>query len=594
MITLSEFQNYLSHKAPLKQPSRMYVNGQEQQLLKWAASLPAQTEAQQAVQLEQILTELAVADLDDKQRLKLLSIVSCASDRLITSLHKHYNYELGAFSKEQLAYISQVESLYYLTILAYDSVIKRKSLALKDQPSTTSGQGWRRFLTLAKTSPLILAATIYQSLIIYQKLLYEQNISYQQTQSYVWAAFNELYHLACQVNVAHNNLSTQVVITHALSIHDLYVQICLNSLLNVRAMRRPNMLLIQRLLPLWSTHVHATTEPQTETRIFVDLQSDSPPEYLTAHSAINPYEEHHRCLFIDLEPLTAHLHQRKQDLVDSNNAAIEYQLVNKMLMAINHRYVDRQMAMPTKYNSKQRATIVEGFNNIHYEVAGMHSLMSVIAAQALPSEQLPRYDTQPKKDTENVTLDVENFDSADTTSQFRTLHLLPTEDLTQRQTAIDERAEKQSSHLDKSIVTDVDTHIIDKLNTAPPPLRLMSLLLLRHPNNSSQLKWSMGMVRWLSFENRHIEVEWQVFGHVLTACALRLDIRDHRSQCFLPAFMIAGDIELQTEFTIIVPPYHFKSNDKVMLRIDDKQKTLCLQQCLINSEEFSQYKVIQI
>ena len=594
MITLSDFQNYLSHKAPLKQPSHNYVNGQEQQLLKWAASLPTQTEAQQAMQLEQILTELAVADLDDKLRLKLLSLVSCASDRLITSLHKHYNYELGAFNNEQLAYIAQVESLYYLTILAYDNVIQRKSLALNDQQSTTSGHGWRRFLTLAKTSPLILAATIYQSLITYQKLLYEQNISYQQPRPYLWAAFNELYHLACKVNVAHTNLSTQVVTNHALSIHDLYVQICLHSLLNVRAMRRPNMLLTQRLLPLWSTHVQATIEPQTETRIFVDLQSDNPPEYLTANSAINPYEEHHRCLFIDLEPLTAYLHQRKQALLDSNNAAIEYQLVNKMLMAIKHRYVERQMVMPTKYHSKQRATIIRGFNNIHYEVAGAHSLMSIIAASELPTEQLPRYDTQPKKDTVNITLNVETFDHADTTLQFRTLHLLPTEDLTQLQTAIDERVEKPSSHLNKTIVTDVDTHTTDKLNTAPPPLGLMSLLLLHHPNNSSKLKWSMGMVRWLNFENRYIEVEWQVFGHVLTACALRLDISDHRSQCFVPAFMIAGDKELQTEFTIIVPPYHFQSNDKVMLRINNKQKTLCLQQCLINSEEFSQYKVIQI
>ena len=104
----------------------------------------------------------------------------------------------------------------------------------------------------------------------------------------------------------------------------------------------------------------------------------------------------------------------------------------------------------------------------------------------------------------------------------------------------------------------------------------------------------MGMVRWLNLDNKPIEVEWQVLGHELTACALRLDIRDHRGQSFMPAFMVAGDKDLQTEFTIIVPSYHFQANDKVMLRLNDKQKALCLQQCLINSEEFSQYKVIQI
>lgn len=594
MLTLSDFQNYLSNKAPLKQPSSKYINGQEQQLLKWAASLPVQSEAQQAVQIEEMLTELAVAELDDELRLKLLSTVVCASDRLITSLHKYYNYELGALSQKQLTYIEQVESLYYLTILAYNEVIQRKSSSLNYEKISKTGHGWKRLLTLAKTPSRILATAIYQSLITYQKLLFEQDISYQQPPPYLWAAFNELYHLACQIDVAHTDLSAQVVTKQALTIHDLYVQICLHSLLNVCAMRRPNMLLVQRFLPSWSTHVHATIEPQTETRIFVDLQNDNPPDYLTANSLINPYEDHHRCLFIDLEPLTVYLQQRQQALLDSNNAAIEYQLVNIILMAINHRYVDRKMTVPNKYSSKQSATIISGFNNIHYEVAGARSLMSIIAATELPVEQLPRYDTQPKKDTVNVILNVDTFDSTDKASQFRTLHLLCKEDLTQSQTGVDDRLEKQSTNLNKTVVPEVDTDTANKLNTAPPPLRLMNLFLLRDSNSSNESKCSMGMVRWLNRESKHIEVEWQVFGDELTACALRLDIRDHRGQGFMPAFMVAGDEDLQTEFTVIVPPYHFQSNDKVMLRINDKQKTLRLQQCIVNSEEFSQYKVMQI
>ncbi|WP_299187316.1 hypothetical protein [uncultured Psychrobacter sp.] len=573
MITLSDFQEHLSRKAPLKQSSRRYVDGQEQQLRKWAASLSIQTEAQQAVQIEQVLTELAAADLDDKLRLKLLMIVSCASDRLITSLHKHYHYELGALSKAQLIYVDQVKSLYYSTILAYDSVIQRKSLILNEPKTPVTGRGWKRFLSLATTSPLVLAAAIYQSLTIYQKLLSEQNISYQSPPPHLWAASNELYDLACQINVAHADLSTQVVAKQACSIHDLYVQICLHSLLNVRVLRRSNMLLLQRLLPSWATYVHATIEPQTETRLFVDLQSGNPPDYLTASSAINPYEEHHRCLFIELGPLITYLQQRKQSLVDSNNAAIEYQLVNKVLMAIKHRYVERTKAISTKYHSKQRATVISGFNNIHYKVAGAQSLKHLIAAKKLADEQLPRYDTQPKKDRLQGELEVEAVDNTDITSQLRTLHLSSSEDL---------------------IASDVDTDSSDKLDTAPPPLSLMSLFLLDYSHNDSKYKWSMGMVRWLNLDNKPIEVEWQVLGHELTACALRLDIRDHRGQSFMPAFMVAGDKDLQTEFTIIVPSYHFQANDKVMLRLNDKQKALCLQQCLINSEEFSQYKVIQI
>lgn len=594
MITLSDFQDHLSRKAPLKQSSRQYVDGQEQQLRKWAASLPTQTEAQQAVQIEQVLNELTTADLDDKLRLKLLMIVSCASDRLITSLHKYYHYELGALSKAQLVYVEQVKSLYYSTILAYDNIIQRKSLIMNEPQTPATGRGWKRFLTLAKTSPLVLAAAIYQSLTIYQKLLSEQNISYQSSPPHLWAAFNELYDLACQINVAHTDLSMHIVAKQARSIHDIYVQICLYSLLNVRAMRRSNMLLLQRLLPLWATYVHATIEPQTETRIFVDLQGGNPPDYLTASSAINPYEEHHRCLFIELGPLTTYLQQRKQALVDSNNAAIEYQLVNKVLMAMNHRYVERTMAISTKYHSKQRATVIGGFNSIHYKVAGAQSLKHLIAVKELADEQLPRYDTQPKNDGSQVVLEVEATDSTNIASQLRVLHLLSLEDVIASPSKIADETKERRSNLSKAGTSDIDTGSSDKFDTAPPPLSLMSLFLLDYSHNDSKYKWSMGMVRWLNLDNKPIEIEWQVLGHVLTACALRLDIRDHRGQSFMPAFMVAGDEDLQTEFTIIVPPHHFQSNDKVMLRINDKQKTLCLQQCLINSEEFSQYKVIQI
>lgn len=590
MITLADFQSYLSHKTPLKQPLSTYLEGQEQQLLKWAASLPAQTEDQQAVQLERVLTELTAINLDDKLRLKLLDIAICAADRLITSLHKYYRYELGALNKEQLSYIDQVKSLYYLTILAYDGVIQRESSTL--QQHLMSGRDWRQLLTLAKKPPIILATAIYQSLAFYQKLLYEQDISYQPPPAYLWQAFNQLYHLACQFAIAHIDLSSHVVTKQAHSIHQLYVQICLHSLLNVRAMRRANILLIQRLLPLWSTHIHATTEPQTQTRIYVDLLSDNPPDYLTAKSTINPYEEHCLCLFIELEPLVACLHQRKQALFFSNNEAVEYQLVNSVLMAIGYRYIERQTTTSIKHSAKKRATVISGFNNMHYKVAGSRGLMSMIAAQTLPTEQLPHYDTSPKNGSKITVLNVEAFDTVTSVSPFGLLRLLTTEDLIRPQAAIEEKAKTPQAHIDKTLT--FDSTNFDSTNTAPPPLPLMSLLLLCRQPDNGEPTWSIGIVRWVNFEDRYTEAEWQILGHKLTACALRLDSRDHRSQNFVPAFMIASDKELHTEFTLMVPPYHFQANDKVILRIDDKQKTLRLQDCLMSSAEFSQYKVLQI
>lgn len=620
MITLSDFQAYLSAEIPLPQSESESSNYDEQQLLKWAVALSAQTETQQLAQLEKILTEMVVSDIQDALRLKLMGIVATATDRLITSLRQHYISELGPLDHEQLRYSAQVKSLYYLTILVYDGVIKRESQALAHQKQGAAS-GWRPFFSLSKKPPLILATAIYQSLSVYQKLMYEQAISYEYAQRYLWGAINQLYYLAHQSGITHVNLSRRVVISQVMSVHEAYVQLCLISLLNTRAMRRANVILLQRLLPTWSSQVNATIEPLTDTRVFVNLQGSSAPVYLTASSSINPYEDDHHCLFIELRALASYLQQRHHELLQAGYESIEAQLVSKVLMAIKHRYLERQFTVPARLSPKQRAIIITGFNAIHYHVADGQGLMSMIAANKLPSEQLPRYDTQPKQDSLNANpntdaakLYVETFDSTDVTSTVRVLQLLSVPDIMQRQAIVDERMAARQRQVNAthqrqlnidgalssmaSIETDEGiSNRIEAVQDSLSPLSLMSLFLLCRPSSAGKLKWSLGMVRWLSLESKLVEVEWQALGHELTACALRLDNRNptsQRSQRFAPALLIKGDKDLQTEPSIAVPPYQFQTGDRVIMRIHDSQEVLRLQECLINSEGFGQYKFVRL
>ena len=131
-------------------------------------------------------------------------------------------------------------------------------------------------------------------------------------------------------------------------------------------------------------------------------------------------------------------------------------------------------------------------------------------------------------------------------------------------------------------------------NTAPPPLRAVSLFLLCRPNITTKLKWSLGMVRWLNLDSDDTEVEWQVLGHTLNPCALRLRNLETLDSRFAPAFIIAGDDDLQTGHSLLVPPYQFHSEDRVIIRIDNEQKSLRLQRCLLNTKEFSQYEFIML
>lgn len=566
MITLSNLQKYLTAKVISSPASQRNLDIEEQQLLQWAASLPSQTESEQVKQLEKILINFTVIDMEDSLRLRLMAIVVAATDRLITTLHKYYIYELGAFDNKQAQYIKQVKSLYYLTIAVYDGIVQRESAAQKRQQLSLETSQWRQLLPAQKAPPLLLAAAIYSTLVSYKKLLYENTLFYQKPPQNMWSALNELYRLSCQYNSAHTDVSAQAVTLEVSSVHKLYSQLCLHSLLNVRAMLRPNIVLLQRLLPVWVDYVTISAEPKSDTRVFVAINSDNPPDYLTANSTIDPYDEQYDCLFIELGALAAYLEQRQQALNDSNT--IEYQVISKMLMAIRHRYIERKVTIPSKVSPKQRASILTDFNTIHYQVANQQSLLNVINASALPDEQLPRYNTQPQKNTAIKTIEVQTFDSTDSQSHYRVLQLINS-------------SEPSAKNADLP-------------NSALPALPINSLLLLCRPDSTDKLKWSVGVVRWLDLESQSNEVEWQVLGHTVNACGLRSNNINTKTVNFVPALIIASDSDLQTDSSLLVPPHSFRSQDKVVIRMGDEEKSLRLQRCLLSTEQFSQYEFIML
>lgn len=591
MITLSTFQEHLSSTEALPLASKRSANGQEGYLLKLLAALPSQTQAQQAEQLAKILTVLRVANIDDSQRLTLMATVIDASDQLIATLRQSYIYETGALSDIQMGYVAQIKSLYYSMIMVYDRVIRHKTSLLNNQRKYAASNGWQRYFNGDKSSSTTLAIAIYQTLLMYQKLLGEEALCYQKPSSYLWHKINQLYYLAYQYHAAEINMSVTAGVQRAKTVHQLYCQICLYSLLNVRAMRRPNILLVQRLLPEWAKHIVATIEPTTETRVFVDLQSDNPPTYLTASSTINPYDDRYHCLFIEIAPLVEYLKRRKQALVKEGGDGVESHLLNKIAMTLNYRYLQPPLTLATKHSAKEDAVLITGFNNIHYRVSHSHSFTSLIAIKELPDEQRPRYDTVNKKQDSSHVLASETFDRNDDLSLFRTLRLLPTVDILNKDHFHKDRFHEESVHENSlNIVADDNT----SATTAPPALHMMSLFLVCRSDTITPPDWSMGVARWLDFDSKNPEIEWQVLGHQLVACGLRLEGRETRSRHFVPAFILGRDERLQTTGTLIVPTSYFQTDDRVIMRINSKQTPLRLGQRLLITDEFSQYEVVQL
>lgn len=620
MMNLSTFQAYLTSKAPLPSPSRTYLNGEEEQLLKWSASLSMQSEDVQVSQLEKVLIELSVSKIADELRLRLMHTVTTAMDRLVAMLRQRYVHESGALSDEHLHTISQVKSLYYLNVLVYDAIVRREKMLLNYQQNKKAANvnAWKRFVKPTPILPYTLGIAIYQSLLTYQKLLYEEAICYQNTPAYIWQALNQLYHLACEHDIAHTDLTQRMVARQAGNIHQLYCQLCLHSLLNVSVMPRSGVLLVQRFIPEWTTYIIATLEPQTQTRIFVNLNGDRPPEYLTASTAINPYEEQQNCLFIEIQPLANHLQQRQSVLAVKDNETTESRLVTEILTVITYRYLSRQTTSPPKNMAKKRALVTIGFNDIHYRVAGECSLMNLIAAKELSFDHLPRYDTARRKDAMPLTFAMEMHDYTSTMPHFRTLCLLTAKDFAAKQvlaafnsqhqsTTKPQRQHDKLTDIFKPLVTENVNKTTDSvpaaedsdttsttLIAAPLRLKMMSLFLLNNPRQDAQDSWLLGVVRWLSVDDDHVEAEGQILAHKLTACALRLDSVDSRSQYFVPALLIDGEETLQSTSSLLVPSYHFKAKDKVVIRLNNQQQYLRLQHSLLSTDEFTQYEVVRL
>ncbi|GAA0310336.1 hypothetical protein [Psychrobacter aestuarii] len=584
-------------------PKKQANDNKEQQLLKWTAHLPAQSEAMQMTQLEAILTKLSVETMDDMLRLRLMEIVLSALQRLFAQLRKHYIYEVGPLNAEQQHVVASIKSLCYLSIAVYDGMINRLSAASDQalqQPRVP--KGWRKFM-FSSTEPsptsVALNTAIYQCMGLYQRLVFEKTLCYQSIPKYVWSALNRLYLTASLYHVAHTDISKHVASAQPVSIHQRYSQLCLHALLNTLAMRRPNLLLLQKLLPEWSKHSAITFEPQTRTRLFVNLHSDQPPEYLTSASTINPYKEDSHCLFIEIEPFMAYLQAHKASIETIDDKINEYRLVNEVLSMLKHRYTHRQLAPLSQATNTPTTKIITGFDNIHYHAAGQRSLMALIAPKSLSVQHLPIEDTKPQSKPAEHTLDIALPEHNQTDDNIKTLRLLTAQDIV-KQHAAKSAASKEAVAMPPIFTAKtVDYHALNDnaaytnlLATAPPRLKNMSLFLLDNDNNAKN--WSLGVVHWLTIDETYVEAEAQIIGHRPTACALRLDQGDTRNQRFVPALLLGRDNALQTSCSILVPSYQFKSQDRVIIRLQDKQTPLRLQRRLLTTERFTQFEVAHL
>lgn len=560
MITLPKFERLITAPLAQKTVSFSYFDKTGAGFDEWMLILSIKSKHEQYQELKMALSEVLVSDINDSQRLVLIDKLVAVIEKVVGQLHGDYIYEHQSLSDEQQSSLYEVRSLYFLMILVYHNI------ALHHQKinSANTGKKWLNKLVPTKktgvpTSDIdILTYSIHQVMVLSIQLLMEYALTYQKAPKVIWQELNTWYLRAISLGVHQKTMDLLGLNYPKTSIHDRYMQACGASFGNFFAYRRQDILNAFKVLPSWTKYFKTTFEARPEFRIFVNLQGAEPPEVITPYASVNPYSDEYRCLFLDLGDFVAYMDQVSSgEYIDGTAQSLfEMRFAKMVLLAFEQRVShDRQG------DSHERgAELLVGFASIFNEISGGQNLSNVIRERGLPADFHVKISASaigmvtPK---EIVKVSYKN----EAVVRFRF-----------GEEGVDEKKEALPSR---------------------PLIHLYGLFALKSSVSTNKDPWRLGMVHWVEKSDNSVAVDGQFLGRVLMAVGIRLRKQDGRSQEFVHALLVDGD-ELNEQSTLIMPRYHFKVGDYVVLRIDAKEMELRLERNLLTTDEIEQYQIVRL
>lgn len=574
MLTLETFERLSVAPVATKPVSLQAIGSKGELMPAWTARLTYLDKHEQYRHIKGVLSELVVADIKDDLRLTLLEGLIPVIERLVLAMQQEYINNPQSPPSEQRTYIDEVRSLYFLSVLCYQGVAFRTYQVLNVGSSTTT-KGKKPANTKAswvdklKGSVVrngigmdwvggdkrLFVLSVYRVIHLCYKLLLEYALTYQKAPNCLWRLMNDWY-LKSAILEADKVCVSKLANLGECSIYQQYLQSCLASFANLFSYRRPDILNGFKIIPVWTKHIKTTFTASSQLKLFVNLQGDTAPELITPYASINPYSNDYVCLFFEVKGLFDYLlaiESGKKEGVDGF-AMFEKRLAKMVLMAF-YRQSDDQSEGRTK---NQAAEIVVGFGATFREMAGK-PFNQVIAQSKLADIYLPhiQIDQQSPIKKELVKLVRKNEVSV----QF-------------------------------ALNTDSETETGDKVMSCPY-LPIFGLFAMKSTQSTSKHPWRLGLVHWVDAKDDCIEVGGRFLGRVLSVCGIRLNSRDMRSKDFVQALLVSGD-ELNQQTTLMLPRYHFKEGDLVILRVEQKETSLRLQKNLLSTDEIEQYEIVRL
>lgn len=568
MLSLEQFERLVAAPINKKAGSLTTLGGLGERLEAWATNLPLLDKHIQYRQIKAVLGELVFADMADDAKIKILERIFIANERLVNQMRQTYVHTPQSPLAEQKACVDEVRSLYFLLILAYQGIafdahdklnqenggdLSKKSGLLSRLTGSLSVNVARNGIAIDVVGEprKLFILSVYRLMGLCHQLMMEFAFTYQKTPKSLWRLMNGWYLKAAVLGVDKQCVSKLFGLSEG-CIYQQYTESCMASLVNLFAYRRADIISIFKIAPTWASHIKTTFTAHEDLKLFVNLQADTPPELITPYASINPYSKDYVCLFFDIAPLIAHINSTMNS--EQAPSAFEMRLANIAMTALEHHSMDMSAPRP----KQQSAQMLSGFGNIFRQIAEGKAFYQVIAQSQLAEVYHPKRVLEASDDvhTESVRL----LRKSEAGVQFVL------------------SGEGQDGHV--SMLT-------------RPYLPAFGLFALKSLQSTNKHPWRLGIVHWVQPCDEHIEVEGRFLGRLLSVCGVRLSGRDPRSKDFVQALLVAGD-SLNMRTTMVLPRYHFKAGDTVVLRVDTKETTLRLEQNILTTDDIEQYQIVRL
>lgn len=571
MPSLERFERLINTTVPLKPLEFRHIGSRGEQIQSWLSMLNRLPRNEQINQTKTTLTELIVSDISDESRLTILDTVNLFLERLVLQLQNDYLRNPQNSRSEQDSCINEVRSLYYLQILCHQGIAIRNYQELTPEPvqptQNTSG-GWLKGLTnkfksptpapvappptIAPTTPQkrLMTLAIYRIMSTYFKLIHEFALTYQKVPAVFWGQMNAWYFKSATQGIDKLDINK---LDHTIpnnSIHQQYTQSCLASFANLFAYRQTDIISIFKLIPTWIPYIQTTFTAHSHFKVFVNLQASTPPEFITPYATVNPYSNEQVCLFIDVKDLFNYLKE-----LESAEGPFESRIAKIIMLAFG-RYLDSNTGN-TRIN-EHLADMMTGFFPIFDKLSNGKNFASLIHQSALPEAHHPRITNRTMLGAKEV---AKVMTKNDTNVQFMFGNIDGTKPVDIR-------------HLNISV---------------------FGLFALKAHQTTDKHPWKLGVIQWAELTDTQIAIDGKFFGKILSVCGIRLraSAGDARPQDFIQGILVAGD-GVNQHTSLVMPRYHFKEGDTVVLRVDTKESTMRLEKSLLVADDFEQYEIVRL